>query len=153
MLDIDQPGDDGLFGLRYLKTAGYEGASGDASLDLLGFDVEVVSKTRLKFWMVNNRSAVDKDRRFLDSKKVGGNATIDVFEVTRGSDEMTFINSFTNEAIVSLNKVAATGDGNLVFTNDRTSKHKSLIDIYYMRNLMLHNWSCSCCNWQIVIHS
>ena len=104
VLDIDQPGSDGLFGLRQLKTVGYEGATGDGSLDLLGFDVEVMSETKLRFWMVNNRPPVDENKKLLDPRVTGANSTIDVFEVTRGLNEMKYIKTFASNAIVSLTK-------------------------------------------------
>ena len=126
MLHIDEHGEDGLFGLRKLKTVGYDGATGDGRLDLLGFDVEVVTKTRLRFWMVNNRSPVDENKKLLDPYKVGGNSTIDVFEVIRGSDEIVHLKSIARKAIISPNRVAAIGDGSILFTNDRTTKCRFL---------------------------
>lgn len=71
VLDIDEPGADGLFGLRQLKLRGYEGATGDGSLDLHGFDVEILDGSTLRFWMINHRPPVDGDGRYLDAVKLG----------------------------------------------------------------------------------
>ena len=121
-LKIDEPGDDGLFGLRQMRTIGYEGAVGDGTLDTLGFDVEVMSDSRLRFWMVNYRPPVDQNRRYLDAVKLGANATVDVFELTRGSDLMVHVKTFADAAIARPNRVAATGDGGFVVTNDKSTK-------------------------------
>jgi hypothetical protein len=43
-------------------------------------NVEVLPKSRLHFWMVNNRPAVDEAGNFLDTSKVRANATIEVSE-------------------------------------------------------------------------
>jgi hypothetical protein len=43
-------------------------------------NVEVLPKSRLRFWMVNNRLAVDEAGNFLDTSKVRANATIEVSE-------------------------------------------------------------------------
>ena len=39
-LNIDSPGEDGRFDMHNIKPVGYEGATGDGTLDLVGFDVE-----------------------------------------------------------------------------------------------------------------
>jgi hypothetical protein len=60
----------------------------DKDIDLSGFDVEVISNSRLRFWMVNNRPAVDKVGNFLKTTKVGANCTIEVFEHAHGSENL-----------------------------------------------------------------
>ena len=116
---IDEPADAGLFGLRQLRTIGYEGAVGDGTLDTLGFDVEVMSDSRLRFWMVNYRPPVGQTKRYLDAVKLGANATVEVFELTQGSDLMVHVKTFADAAIATPNRVAATGDSGFVVTNDK----------------------------------
>ena len=125
VLDIDEPGADGLFGLRQLKPSGYTGATGDGSLDLHGFDVEVLDEATLRFWMINHRPPVDEHGKFLDAVKLGANSTVEVFDVARGTDEMVHVRTIASEAIATPNKLAATGVGGFVVTNDHS--HKGLI--------------------------
>ena len=124
VLDIDEPGADGLFGLRQMKVTGYRGAAGpsDVDLDLHGFDVEVIDNERLRFWLINHRPPVDENGIILDATKVGANSTIEVFESKRGEDELVHVRTIWDEAIFTPNKLAATGDGGLVVTNDMSSK-------------------------------
>jgi hypothetical protein len=67
-LDIDFP-EDRLFGMHGIKTIGYEGAAGDGTLDLVGFDVEVVDAQTLRFWLINQRPPVDENRNYLNAQK------------------------------------------------------------------------------------
>lgn len=116
-LNIDSPGTDGLFGMRNIKPEGYRGATGDDTLDLLGFDVEKTD-AGLRFWLVNLRPPVDENGKYLDAKKIGANATIDVFDMKRGKNKMVHVKTVWDPAIWSPNKVAALGDGSFVVTND-----------------------------------
>lgn len=122
VLDIDEPGADGLFGLRQLKPSGYEGARGDGSLDLHGFNVEVVSESLLRFWMINHRPPIDQDGGYLDAVKLGANSTVEVFDVLRGTDEMVHFKTVASAVVATPNKLAATGDGGFVVTNDHSHK-------------------------------
>ncbi len=133
VLRIDEPGDDGLFGLHQLKTVGYEAVTEDGSLDAHGFDVEIMSDSSLRFWMINHRPPVDQNNRVLDATKLGANSTIEVFEVTRGSDEMVHLKTISHKAIATPNNLAATGDGGIFFTNDHSSKgEKSYAPKYWV---------------------
>ena len=126
VLNIDNPGTDGLFGLHQLKPTGYAGATGDGTLDLHGFDVEVLSDEKLRFWMINHRPPVDSDEKYLDAVELGANSTVEVFEVTRRSNEMVHVKTITDIAIDTPNKLAATGDDGFVMTNDKSSKGRKL---------------------------
>lgn len=125
VLDIDNPGADGLFGLRELKLSGYTGAAGTQSIDLHGFDVEVVDKNTLRFFMVNHRPATDESGTlFLNAKDVGANSTVDIFEVGRGktATEMKWVRTVSDAAIYTPNRLALTGDGGFVISNDKSGK-------------------------------
>lgn len=123
VLKIDEPAEDGLFGLHILKTVGYKGHTSSAEfLDLHGFDVEALDDSRLRFWMVNHRPPVDEKNIVLDANKLGANSTIEVFDVTRGSREMIHISTISNEVISTPNKVAAVGDGGVLISNDHNIK-------------------------------
>lgn len=69
-LDIDSPGSDGLFGLRVIKKKGYVGATGNQLPDLVGFDVEIVDSSTLRFWLINQRPPVDKDKNSSTHRKL-----------------------------------------------------------------------------------
>lgn len=102
---------------------------GDGTLDSLGFYVEVMSDSRLRFWMVNYRPTVDQNKRYLDAVKLGANATVEVFGLTRGSDLMIHVKTFADTAIATPNRVAATaygssGDGGFVVTNGKSTKRR-----------------------------
>ena len=124
VLKIDEPGSDGLFGLKQLISLNYEGATGDGTLDLHGFDVEVMSDSTLKLWMINHRPPVDEHRNYLNADFLGANSTVEVFEVVRGWDanEMVHVKTIVNTVIATPNRLAATGDGGFIATNDKSAK-------------------------------
>jgi hypothetical protein len=95
---------------------------GDGSMDMVDFDVDVGRDDLLTFYIVN-MAPVDEDLQLLDPTKAGGpHASIRVFEHKRGSKNMTFKFSFEDEVIRTPNKVALTGDGGFLFTNDHSEK-------------------------------
>ena len=120
VLQIDEP--DEFLGLRQLKPTGYEGPSGHGTLALHGFDAETLTAPKLRFWMINHQPPVDETMRLLDATKLGANSTVEVFEVTRGLDEMINIMTFANSIITTPNGLAATGDGGFLISNDHSSK-------------------------------
>jgi hypothetical protein len=61
---------------------------GGKDIDLSGFDIEVISNSRLRFWMVNNRPTVNKVGNFLEATKFGANCTIEVFEHAHSSENL-----------------------------------------------------------------
>jgi len=121
-LDIDAPGADGLFNLRAIKPVDYVGATGDASLDLLGFDAEIVDTATVHFYLVNQRPPVDYQFNPIDATKTGANATIEVFEYKRGEAEMKHLRTVFSPHVFSPNNVAAVGGGAFVVTNDRSGR-------------------------------
>lgn len=123
VLNIDHPGKDGMYSLHKLEITGnYRSATGGKEIDLNGFDVEVLPDSRLRFWMVNNRPAVDEAGNFLDASKAGANATIEVFEHKQGSKSLKFIKTIWSDAVPSPNNVAATGNGSVFVTNDHNNR-------------------------------
>ncbi|KAK6604178.1 serum paraoxonase arylesterase [Botrytis cinerea] len=123
VLKIDEPGEDGLYGLHTLEISeGYQGVNGHNSIDIHGFDVEFLSDSRLRFWMVNHRPAIDESGNFLDATKVGANSTVEVFDLIPGSKELKFVKTVANPIIKTPNNIAATGDGGFVVTNDHSTK-------------------------------
>ena len=123
VLNIDEPGDDGFFGVHQLDRGDYKGSMGDGSMDMVGFDVEIEKNNLLTFYIVNMAPPVDKDFRPLDPAKVGSaHASVQVFEHKRGSKDMKFKFSFENAAIRTPNRVALTGDGGFILTNDHSEK-------------------------------
>lgn len=130
-LNIDAPGSDGMFGIHKIKPEGYDGATGDGTLDLLGFDVEVVDAATLRFWLINHRPPVDANRKYLDATKIGANSTIDVFELKRGKDKMVHVKTVFDPEVKTPNNIAVMEDGSFVATNDHSAKREILADEYF----------------------
>ena len=124
-LNIDSPGEDGRFDMHNIKPVGYEGATGDGTLDLVGFDVQIVDTNTLRFWLINQRPPVDANKNYLNAPKIGANATIDVFELKRGETKMAHIKTVADPAIYSPNGIAVQGDGSFFTSNDHSGKGKS----------------------------
>ena len=109
--------------MRQLEIAGnYKSANGGKDLSLAGFDIEVVAKDRLRFWMINHQPPVDDDGNQLDATKLGANSTIEIFELTRGSVHWDHVSTVLNDAVFTPNNIAAVGDGSFLVTNDHDNK-------------------------------
>jgi hypothetical protein len=55
MLKVDEPGDDGFHALHQLEVTGnYKYFLGGKNLSLNGLNIEVISKDRLRIFMVNH---------------------------------------------------------------------------------------------------
>ncbi|KAF2492202.1 serum paraoxonase/arylesteras-like protein [Lophium mytilinum] len=121
-LHIDSPGPDSFFGMHNITPVGYDGATGDGTLDLLGFDAEVVDASTLRFWLINQRPPVDAKRRTVDATKTGVNSTIELFELKRSASEMIHIKTVFDPEIYSPNGITALGGGSFVVSNDHSVK-------------------------------
>jgi hypothetical protein len=119
VLNIDQAGSDGLYGLHKLKVGGYLG-----DLDLHGFDVHSI-EGRLRFWLINHRPPVDPTTgEFLDARAVGANSTIEIFDLDDASETLEHVKTIASDAIISPNNLAVRPKEGLgiVITNDRNAK-------------------------------
>lgn len=121
-LDIDYPGHDGLFNLRGIKPAGYAGATGDDTLDLLGFDAQILDGDTIQFYFVNQRPPIGAFNNVIDASVLGANSTIEVFEMRRGEDQMRHMRTIWSPAVHTPNRVAALGQGAFLVTNDHSVK-------------------------------
>jgi hypothetical protein len=121
-LDIDSPGDDGLFGMRAIKPVGYDGPTGDGTFDSIGFDAEAVDSKTLRFFITNQRPPVDEQNNFLDAEALGANTTVEVFEMIRGQSEMRHVRTVSSPAVIAANRPAALGGGAFVVSNDHGIK-------------------------------
>jgi hypothetical protein len=124
-LDIDDPGVDGLFNLRAIKPTGnYRGATGNSDLDLVGFDAEILDRDTIQFYFVNERPPVGAFNNVIDATKSGANSTIEIFEMTRGEEQMRHLRTVWSSEVRTPNRVAALGDGSGAFlvTNDHSVK-------------------------------
>ncbi|KAI2475439.1 hypothetical protein Ptr902_13125 [Pyrenophora tritici-repentis] len=124
-LDIDNPGEDGLFNFRGIKPVGhYIGATGNRDLDLLGFDAEILDDGTTRFYFVNQRPPVGPSQAIIDASELGANSTIEIFELKKGWDEMQHIRTILSPDIWTPNRVAAIGDksGAFLVTNDHSVK-------------------------------
>lgn len=57
-----------------------------------------------------------------DATTLGANSTIEIFELSRDSSEMTFIKTIASEHLIAPNNIAAFSDGTALVTNDHSSK-------------------------------
>ena len=118
VLNIDQPGPDGLYGLHQLKIGGYLG-----DLDLHGFDVRSIDG-RLRFWLINHRPPADPtSEKFLDAWAVGANSTVEIFDLNDAAEILEYVKTIASDAIISPNNLAVDKDGlGIVITNDHNAK-------------------------------
>jgi hypothetical protein len=121
-LEIDEPEVDGVFPLRAIKPVGYTGANGDESLDLLGFDADILDGDTLNFYFVNQRPPIGPFNNFIDASVVGTNSTIDVFEMRRGEEVMRHMRTIWSPQVFTPNRVSILGGGAFLVTNDHSTK-------------------------------
>lgn len=124
VLDIDQPGADGLHGLHELKfSADFEG-----DLSLHGFDVKRFGD-KLRFWLINHRPHVDQETgELLDPLVMGANSTIEVFDLAAESTTLSHIKTIVSDALITPNNLAVDAEGNgFVVSNDHSDKVPGLL--------------------------
>ncbi|KAI9044669.1 uncharacterized protein KD926_011639 [Aspergillus affinis] len=128
VLDVDQPGADGLYGVRALKFRDSEGNIQE--LDMHGFDARVIDKSqRLRFWLINHRPPLNAStgRPLLDATKFGANSTVDVYdlELPHGT-QLTHVKTIVSPTIISPNNLVVINDdedrGDFLLTNDHSTK-------------------------------
>lgn len=105
---------------RILKTPDFSGINGDGTLNLLGMTGETMPKDgAIRLWFVNARPSVDpRSGELLDSATIGGNSTIELFEMDSDAGGMKHLRTFADPQIATPNNIAANGDGSFYFTND-----------------------------------
>jgi hypothetical protein len=122
-IDDPDPAHDGHFRMHSIETEGYQGATGDKLLDLVGFDVDSSVPGELHFWLINQRPAVDAAKKtLLDASKVGANVTVDVFRHWKGSTRMSHLKTIVHPLVYSANNLALLGDGTFLVSNDHSGK-------------------------------
>lgn len=128
VLNIDEPGDDGLFGVQRLSRGDYRGPMGDGSLDMVGIATEDLGGDLLRFYIINNAPPVDENFEYVDPEKAGGaNNSVQIFEHVRGEKDMKFEYAIESDVIQTPNRLALTDEGGLVITNDHTAKGENLL--------------------------
>jgi hypothetical protein len=121
-LYVDNPTKDGFFRMHSIAPTGYKGATGDSTLDLIGFDAEVLGDGKTRMWLINQRPPIDEQGQYLDATKIGANVTVDVFEYIRGETTMKYIRTIADPEIYSANRLAVLEDGSFVLSNDHSAK-------------------------------
>jgi hypothetical protein len=128
-LSIDEELPDGSFPYHSIKLDNYVSSTGDASIDVLGFEAEIVDEQTVHFYLTNQRPPVDAQGKHTDATKTGANATIEVFEHKRGGTSITHLRTvWDRETVYTPNNVAAVGKGAFVVSNDH-SKSIGLVRI------------------------
>ncbi|KAF2797224.1 hypothetical protein K505DRAFT_298745 [Melanomma pulvis-pyrius CBS 109.77] len=121
-LYIDEFTKDGQFRMHNIAPKNYGGATGDGTLDLIGFDAVRKSIASLQFWLINQRPPVDEFGKFRNAPKVGDNVTVDVFEYVKGAESMNHVKTVADPSIYSANGIALIGEEAFVLTNDHSGK-------------------------------
>jgi hypothetical protein len=121
-LYIDEAAKDGFFRMHKIAPTGYSGATGDGTLDLIGFDAQALKNERLRIWLINQRPPVDEQGQYLDATKTGDNVTVDIFEHVRGETTMKHIRTIADPEIYSANGIVGLEDGSFFLSNDHTAK-------------------------------
>ncbi|SPN98456.1 related to serum paraoxonase/arylesterase [Cephalotrichum gorgonifer] len=122
-LQIDAPAGKS-FEYKVLQTPGYAGTLGDGLLDLTGLTgIDIEGEDRVELLVVNSRPSIDSATGLLfpDQAAVGGNSTVELFEV-RGprAEGMTHVHTFADASVTTPNNVALAGGNSREFytTND-----------------------------------
>lgn len=118
-IDIDSFGTNNFFSYRTIMPKGTYGAKGDAILDTVGFTGEHIDDATIHFYFPN---VAPYHGSFFDAKEIGANATVEVFELKRGNDEMKHLRTVHSPAVWSPNRPAALGNGDFLVTNDHGVK-------------------------------
>ncbi|GFF92258.1 hypothetical protein IFM61392_09903 [Aspergillus lentulus] len=130
VLNIDYPGEDGLYGVHHLEVTGpYKGINPENEnvLDLHGFGVRKLSQSRLQFFIVNHRPPTSPGELLAENiNVVGDNATIEVFEMERGSSKLEFVKTIVDDNLISPNDLTWVSEGHIIITNDHLTKGWSL---------------------------
>jgi hypothetical protein len=119
VLDIDQPGADGMYGMDQLDFVGSFGGE----IDLHGFDAKEVNG-RLRFWFINHRPPVNESTGdLLAAEEIGANSTVEIFDLDEPTNTLHHVKTIFNEAIITPNSLAVDEDGiGFVITNDHARK-------------------------------
>jgi hypothetical protein len=123
-LYIDEPAKGDSFRMHKIAPTGYSGATGDGTLDLIGFDAQDLENSKLQIWLINQRPPIDEQGQYLDATKVGANVTVDVFEHVKGEKTMKHVKTVADSEVYSANSIARLEDGSFVVSNDHTAKGK-----------------------------
>ncbi|VUC34843.1 unnamed protein product [Clonostachys rosea] len=119
VLDIDQRGADGLYGLKKVEIApGFT-----STLDLHGFDAKRVNG-RLRFWIINHKPPVNQTTgEIIADPSLGANSTVEIFDLNPKSNQLEYVKTIFDPAIIAPNGVTADKDGvGFTVTNDHNSK-------------------------------
>ncbi|RFU32753.1 hypothetical protein B7463_g3558, partial [Scytalidium lignicola] len=110
--------------LKWISMENFLGTNGDEAITMHGIDVRPVpNSNKLRVLLVNHRPSVDPvTGEFLDSQKIGGNSTIEVFEMALGGDTMRHVKTYADEVIQVPNRAQWIDDNSFVFTNDHDRK-------------------------------
>ncbi|KAE8148882.1 hypothetical protein BDV25DRAFT_10432 [Aspergillus avenaceus] len=128
VLDVDQPGADGLFGVHALN---FQAKGHVQTLDLHGFDARQIDNGRLRFWLINHRPPLDPatGEELTDATQVGANSTIEVYDLDLGlaPKHLEHVTTIASHVIISPNNLVmvdedGTGEGGFLFTNDHGAK-------------------------------
>ncbi|CAG9944871.1 unnamed protein product [Clonostachys rosea f. rosea IK726] len=119
VLNIDEPGADGLYGLKKVEVA----AGFTSTLDLHGFDAKRVNG-RLRFWIINHKPPVNETTgEIIADPSLGANSTVEIFDLNPKSNQLEHVKTVFDPAIIAPNGVTVDKDAiGFAVTNDHNSK-------------------------------
>ncbi|KAF2998807.1 hypothetical protein E8E13_001436 [Curvularia kusanoi] len=118
-IDVDSFGTNGFFSLRTITPTGSFGATGEPTLDALGFSAETIDDQTIHFYFAN---VPPYHGSLFPASQTGANASVEVFEFKRGNTEMSHLRTVQSPAIWSPNRPVALSDGAFLVTNDHGAK-------------------------------
>lgn len=127
-LQIDEPKADS-FEYRELKTVGYTGAAGDGLLTVVGMngiETSVDGEDKIELMIVNQQPSVDPDTGapFPDQSVMGGNDTLELFEVRNEAAEMHHVHTWADHVIATPNRMAMVGSSNQFYMTNSHGPYK-----------------------------
>ena len=119
VLNIDEPGTDGLHGLYELELS----SNFPGDLNLHGFDAKRVGDN-VRFWFINHKPFANQTTgELLDAGTLGANSTVEVFDLASDSTTLSHVKTIASDAIITPNNLAVDAEGiGFVVSNDHSEK-------------------------------
>lgn len=114
-----------------LPVRGFSGTHGDGILNMNGFDGIDKDDGSIDLFVTNFRPSVDTvtGQVLSDQAARGGNATIEVFRKQPREEALEHVQTITDQAIATPNRVAIASRGGIYITNDHGQDKVSWVSI------------------------
>jgi hypothetical protein len=121
VMDLDNPGVDGLFGVRQLEFD----PKFSGSIDLLNVQGQRLKDGSVRFWLVNHRPPVNATTNevILDASTLGADSVVEIFDLPVGGTTLKHVRTVQSPALVTPNSIAVSADGlDFFVTNSHTRR-------------------------------